>query len=586
MAALPEDVLRNIFSFLPQPTLLSCRLINRATGVLATALVFSHVRLEATRQSLSFLKISESVQLRGVVREITVDGSSDSQLGKHDKQKWLLYNLRYLLAMPRLRFFSGLQTLNIRFLYGIRGPLLVPPFVRRPNKVPGPHLQALKQDMLGGVLNFESMLLLAVMKCVAGEWTEDQQRGWQAYWLSLDCFAQLEELKIDRDGLIDFLLPTDYSQPPISLSTLTVSNLPDIVDERLYAVPAFQTLLSSRALKLLISPRNEPHAVGEQIVIPEQYDFFQKMPYTWLAPPIASNLRVLSLYCQDYFGWTPKFDFRMVNPSCMSSSGFPNLRVLALGSYVFSHQWQVDWVSSLGRENGRGGLEELYLDNCPIMWRALTSGPMDESLVDIGDGQVVDNHGYPLKEVMTRQPPYDTRWDPMTIHINLRWSSVLREWREKMQSLKTFKMGGDGSRGALACEMVAMARALDLPENIQQNSEAMECWRHQEQRRLTDTVHLNYDKPSVKECLEHRSPEMWLKHGVGPKQERECLLQYVHFNIGLGPSPWIERDFKGHMVGDLEDGLQRYEACRASDEQALSGLKDTIALRDPSLKRR
>ena len=51
---------------------------------------------------------------------------------------------------------------------------------------------------------------------------------------------------------------------------------------------------------------------------------------------------------------------RLVNPG----SGFPSLRVLALGNDVFSHDWQIDWVASLGSQNGRGGLEEIYLLSC------------------------------------------------------------------------------------------------------------------------------------------------------------------------------------------------------------------------------
>lgn len=47
------------------------------------------------------------------------------------------------------------------------------------------------------------------------------------------------------------------------------------------------------------------------------------------------------------------------------TSPLPNVRVLTLRNYGFSHDWQVEWIASLGSDNGRGGLEELYLDDCP-----------------------------------------------------------------------------------------------------------------------------------------------------------------------------------------------------------------------------
>lgn len=567
MTALPEDILRNIFSFATQATLLSCRLTNRATGSLATASAFHHVRLEAARDSLSFLRVSESVQLRGEVREITIDACSNLETPRDDKQNLFFYT-RFLLSLPRLRCFSGLQVLNIRFL----SELPVPPFVQFPEEV-WP-----VQEYHRGFLEFHSRLLITIAQCLAGEWTENEQLGWEAHWLGrLDEEAQLGEAAIDRTALADFLEPTGCSQPPIALSALTVSNLPEILDERLHTIPAFRTMFSARALKLLVAPREHPLQSEETIHSPEKYEFFEKMPSTWLAPPIATNLRELSLHCQNYFGWAPKFDFRKVNPSCGYSSGFPNLRVLALGQYVFSHQWQVDWVASLGRENGRGGLEELYLGYCPIMWRAHIPSPMDESLVNVGDGHILDNRGYPLKEVLTHQDPYEEEWEPIKVNFDLRWSSVLREWKEKMQSLKVFKMGGANTSG-LASEMVAMTKALDLPDHVQQNPEEIGRWKRREQRRTEDTSHLNYDKPSVQECLEHGGFGL-LKHGVGLKQEREYLLPYILFNINFGPTPWIKGDFKNHTTDEFEDGWQRYEGSQASDEQALSELMDVIASR-------
>lgn len=45
--------------------------------------------------------------------------------------------------------------------------------------------------------------------------------------------------------------------------------------------------------------------------------------------------------------------------------------MLALGRYVFLHDRQFDWVAWLAKD---GRLEELYLDDCPIVWHARVLG--------------------------------------------------------------------------------------------------------------------------------------------------------------------------------------------------------------------
>lgn len=256
----------------------------------------------------------------------------------------------------------------------------------------------------------------------------------------------------------------------------------------------------------------------------------------------------------------------MVNPERGPGSAFPNLKVLALGRYVFSHQWQVDWIASLGRENGCGGLEELYLDSCPIMWRACTLRPLDESIIDLG-GDKIDNHNYPLKEVMTRQSPHDKYWNTVTVDFDLRWSDMLRTWQDKMRSLKVFRMaGGDWRRNY---------RLLLADARTEHEFEEVELWA----RRKRGAVHVNYDQPSAKECFEQNDPRSCLRRGIGLDQDREYLLQYVHFNALLGPTPWFEQDFKIFMMRKYDDGRDRYEASRSRDEEALKELMDAVASR-------
>lgn len=61
--------------------------------------------------------------------------------------------------------------------------------------------------------------------------------------------------------------------------------------------------------------------------------------------------------------------FRLVSPGVPVA--FPKLCVLALGNFVFSQPWQVNWITNLIE----AGLEELYPDDCPVLWHAYTYVP-------------------------------------------------------------------------------------------------------------------------------------------------------------------------------------------------------------------
>lgn len=145
-------------------------------------------------------------------------------------------------------------------------------------------------------------------------------------------------------------------------------------------------------------------------------------------------------------------DFRAVNPGRGPSSGFPQLKVLALGNFTFSHEWQIGWIASLGQNNGSGGLEELYLDDCPILYKAHQLSPMDESETMLGhdeDGNMisVSNHGYPIKEVVAHRAaggPSNLRLRGLPTQTQehaIRWFHVFRQWQERMKGLRVFRMG-------------------------------------------------------------------------------------------------------------------------------------------------
>lgn len=560
MITLADDILIHVFSLLPQNTILHCRLLSRTTGDLATSLAFRHVRLEFFRDSSPFICISQSPTLRSLVREITIDlwkgppATSDrSRLG--EGVQMLILVTKAFLALPSLRLYSALQTLNIKF----------------------------KRFGDDDDVSPRCRILNTILRCTMGTWTQNLHENWQNFWLnelegrihhhsSFDDFMS----SLHSHELASLLLPFSPSGKLMYLSSLTIANLSSGIEDIMYGdSPGFESLTNFQSLtelKLLVTTRQDHPNFSEQISLPDKYDFFEGLPTTWLSPALCSNLRVLSLYSREYFGWAPKLDFRMLNPSNDTTSALPNLRVLALGKFVFCHEWQVEWIASLGTQNGRGGLQELYLDDCPIMWRAHVLGPMDES-TSVVNGVHMDNSGFPLKEVMTRQSPHDEHWETVNVDYHLRWGSVLQMWRNRMTALKMFRMGSGewlDERATTVANAKRMER--DLCRDLADTRASRRAWK----RRCEDMIHLNYDKPSMAECLQYNNPDAFIQHGLGMAQSREALLQYVHFHIGLG---WVERDYKGDLMDRYEDGWRRYEASRRADETALQELQDAVALR-------
>lgn len=108
ISTLPEAVLRHIFTSLPHLTLLNCRLLSRASGWLATALAFRHVRLEVAIDVAPCIGIAGSEEFRCWVREITLDAVlpvSEQELAGPGESALVQY-ARFLRVLPRLRFFS------------------------------------------------------------------------------------------------------------------------------------------------------------------------------------------------------------------------------------------------------------------------------------------------------------------------------------------------------------------------------------------------------------------------------------------------------------------------------------------------
>lgn len=81
--------------------------------------------------------------------------------------------------------------------------------------------------------------------------------------------------------------------------------------------------------------------------------FFNTLPNTFLRPA-CQTLKCVYLGAGLHWGWHPKVDFRHIH--------FPHLESLALGFFIFSHDWQLEWLLSHAKS-----LRYLRLGYCDIL---------------------------------------------------------------------------------------------------------------------------------------------------------------------------------------------------------------------------
>ncbi|KAL6886086.1 hypothetical protein GGI43DRAFT_418473 [Trichoderma evansii] len=516
---LVEDVLAIIISMVPRGTLLNFRLVNRSLGALATERAFRHVRLFAQEEGTRFVDIARSEALRSCVREITCETMVIKDGFDYHCNQNFIFPWRFMAALPFVRYFEKLEILNLNF-----------------NKYCGPEDN--DEDLLDGRAIEESpdiryRILDTIFHCLEGTWSAENQRKVDE---GLDLYNDYDILYIEDDPEGAFYednyqgcaAPTH--DPPHSVC-LTICNLGDFDDPRLTKSDTFRRVIASQIseLKILFTVQTNDASPENTIYRPEKYDLMNNLPNTWLMPSLAKNLTVLSLYCRDYWGWIPRMDFRCVNPGSGQGSGFPNLRVLALGNYVFTHEWQVDWIASLGLQNGRGGLEELYLDDSPILYKARMVQPMnsgESKVTNVMTGEVIaiSDDLYPLPEVVM-----GGTYDPDIIQFPLRWDHVLGRWRDLMKGLRVFRMG----HGAWWSH-TGFDRTIKSDEWIQSSDRrdflSYDCpafrW---------------YDRPVVdEESDEYDKGSERFKDGEGFRLDRQHQCQYIEYNIGLGPTQWLE----------------------------------------------
>jgi hypothetical protein len=126
-----------------------------------------------------------------------------------------------------------------------------------------------------------------------------------------------------------------------SLRLNVIHELDEAAPETEIEVCFYNTMLH-RSLHSLLPQKPEPH------------EFFTRiLPSIWLKPAMGS-LENLSLYSTFYWGAYPRVNLDGVH--------FPRLKSLSLGHFSFVDDKQLDWILEHSST-----LEELYLDDCPIM---------------------------------------------------------------------------------------------------------------------------------------------------------------------------------------------------------------------------
>lgn len=144
--------------------------------------------------------------------------------------------------------------------------------------------------------------------------------------------------------------------------------------------------------------------------MPEPHIFFPELPSTLLAPTV-STLRYLRLYSDMYFGFFPKLDLDGID--------FPLLRMLSFSKYTFFHDRILTHASTL---------EGIYLDDYPLLCEIAVS---EENKARCCLEE---------REWFQRDNDPESGWG---YRYNRRWGAYFDCMREKLPSMKHFRMGVD-----------------------------------------------------------------------------------------------------------------------------------------------
>ncbi|KAF4435929.1 hypothetical protein F53441_13386 [Fusarium austroafricanum] len=496
--SLPEELILQILEYFPKYVLFKLRFVNRAFDRLVTPLAFRAIRFRAYQdEPCKFIDIAVTEHLRRHVREVTIDTWNSRICARPP----------FMDAIPFISLLSKLETLHLRFNYD----------------------ETLSNFWWQkGTRDEELRVLKAVFESLAGSWS----------WKDPEDVDTWDNLLASCDSTVEKvswpLFPTDK---PLPIKKLTVSNLRNFLEKDLATSPAFQTVMNSNTLKdlrLYIAPKVDKEP-GYDVSSPTDTSLFHNLPHTWLTPKIASNLRVLSLYCHHPWGWLPKMDFRLIGVN-----GLPNLKTLALGNYEFSHWWQVEWFGSLG-------IEKLYLDECTVLHSEINWDGMErdtsETIVQDYQGEVhhFSNEGYYVQGAEKQS----ARCEAKPAKRNLRWHHIFSHWTKSMPNLRVFKLaqGGwdDTPEQWKAIDPTYYGEHYECTSDLDDWKDLHQQWEH------TAFMHFECPAPLT-------TGTGIRKYGSEAVQEYGAVFPYVDF-----VEPWENVDYRGAPCPRLSVRMNREE---------------------------
>ncbi|KAF4870985.1 hypothetical protein CGCSCA1_v009794 [Colletotrichum siamense] len=620
--SIPPEILREILCFASQSTLLSARLVNRNFNSLATPLAFRYLFLGSKWDCDRLVCVSRSPKLSAFVEEVELVGWIEEAECCAQHYPW-----RMLAVLPYIRSFRNLKSFylgiaNFNFNWQVAADFGGP---------------AAAIDLRGALLD-------TLFFCIAGEWTEREHANLLDFitqqkmpededvdveWVPPDAEPARPDLVDIDDGDLQEMIEMEFGKkkknpkprnrppdakllqdplwqswetllgPALPLETLSIGGLAHSDDLGTFNTAAFKkiaSLKSLKKLKLSVSSRADCYGKSATDMFRSASPMLHFLPKTLLCPTIADNLRVLSLYGPDNFGWYPPLDLRRINCQGKSplNAGLPNLRVLALGGFAFTQTWQIDWIASLGKGYGGSGLEEMYLDNCNVLAEArkvqLQSGQRTIGQDPSGQAIQVDNSEFPdIESIVTRTGSDRVRY-------KLRWNHILNSWRQNMPALKVFIMGcGDHDDSCLRSVVEA-----NYPDQLPIRSD------HRRDPRFLrhgQRAFLNYNAPhppfdnsepgSDDNYYKKRNrPEtLQFKHGVGmlvncasqhPWLISDPILCYTKFDGDMDHYPWTQT-YSDEMRSMMSTGMEAEEPNTVKeDKKAYEMLLETIRTRATS----
>ncbi|KAL4883487.1 hypothetical protein BJY04DRAFT_216309 [Aspergillus karnatakaensis] len=264
------------------------------------------------------------------------------------------------------------------------------------------------------------------------------------FWKAVNKLHQLPRLQSvvirfhpeceDEDDWGDAQQPTAFRQAvlqkafsilaslPRPIQELGIQDLQNITpDDEEFKANATKVLGGLKSLRLNIANELNEGNGENNIEKNAVHSFFNhELSDFWLKPTLA-NLEHLSIYSSMYWGFFPACDITGLH--------FPRLKSLALGNYTFVDDRQLDWVLSHSST-----LEELYLDDCPILIDvAVYHEHLDER------GTLLDRSKYQSHPGFRSEP--GAMYNKLLATYGMRWADYFRAFNERLPHLKHFRVG-------------------------------------------------------------------------------------------------------------------------------------------------